>query len=295
MGLRDTLELLLRHPLNRDRRLAAIARYLRWQVGSLLVPGQVAVPFVGRSLLLASFGMASATGNVYAGLYEFEDMALALHLLRPGDLFVDVGANIGAYTVLAGAAVGADCVALEPVPSTFAQLRRNVDLNGIGARVELRNVAAGAGREKIRFTDGLGPMNRVATDGERAALEVEVLPLDEIVGAREPLLIKIDVEGFETRVVDGASAVLARPSLLAVLMERNGNGRRYGFDEAALHARVRAAGFRPHRYHPLTRLLVAGEPARHDGNVLYLREGALARAQARVTGAPRYPVAGREL
>ena len=47
-------------------------------------------------------GMTGATGNVYCGLHEFEDMALVLHALRPRDLFVDVGANVGSYTVLGG-------------------------------------------------------------------------------------------------------------------------------------------------------------------------------------------------
>jgi hypothetical protein len=41
------------------------------------------------------------SGNIYAGLHEFGDMAFVLHFLRAGDLFADVGANIGSYTVLA--------------------------------------------------------------------------------------------------------------------------------------------------------------------------------------------------
>lgn len=51
--------------------------------------------------------MTGATGNIYVGLHEFEDMAFLLHVLRRTDLFVDVGANIGSYTILAGGAAGA--------------------------------------------------------------------------------------------------------------------------------------------------------------------------------------------
>ena len=57
--------------------------------------------------------MTGATGNIYAGLHEFVDMAFCLHLLRSGDLFVDVGANIGSYTVLASKVAGANSVTLE--------------------------------------------------------------------------------------------------------------------------------------------------------------------------------------
>ena len=70
-------------------------------------------------MLIANAGMAGATGNIYVGLREFEDMAFLLHLLRPDDLFVDVGANIGSFTVLASGAVGARSLAIEPIERTF--------------------------------------------------------------------------------------------------------------------------------------------------------------------------------
>ncbi len=59
--------------------------------------------------------MTGATGNIYAGLHEFDDMAFFLHLLRPEDMFADVGSNIGSYTILASGVVGAKSVAFEPV------------------------------------------------------------------------------------------------------------------------------------------------------------------------------------
>jgi FkbM family methyltransferase len=293
MGLRDTWDLLIHHPLNRDHKLNAIARYLRWQVGSLVAPGPVAFRFVNDALLLAHFGMTAATGNVYAGLYEFEDMAFVAHVLRPGELFVDVGANIGSYTILA-AAVGARCLSLEPVPATFAHLQRNVNLNAMGGQVDARNLAAGAEDATLRFTADLGAMNRVATDGEATALSVPVRPLDALVGDARPRVIKIDVEGFETNVIRGARRLLARPELLAVLMEQNGNGVRYGFDEQALHAEVRAFGFSPARYEPLSRrLLPPGGDAAYSGNVLYIRN--LDEAQRLLTDAPPLTVHGRQL
>src|SRR5437868_4075814 len=114
MGIINTLNFITRHPLNEQRKLKAIGRWLTWQVGSRLVPGPVAVNFVNDTMLLVSPGMTGATGNVYAGLHEFQDMAFVLHLLRQGDCFIDVGANIGSYTVLAGGGIGARCIAIEP-------------------------------------------------------------------------------------------------------------------------------------------------------------------------------------
>ena len=54
-------------------------------------------------------------------------------VLRPGDLFLDVGANVGSYTIWAGE-LGADVIALEPAPDTYALLLENIDLNGYRPR-----------------------------------------------------------------------------------------------------------------------------------------------------------------
>jgi len=102
LSILNNLRFITRHPLTRNARLATLVRWLRWQVGSRLLPGPVIVPFVNDTGLIVRPGMTGATGNVYCGLHEFEDMALVLHALRLGDLFVDVGANVGSYTALGG-------------------------------------------------------------------------------------------------------------------------------------------------------------------------------------------------
>src|SRR5450759_3401797 len=141
MGLVRTVCFIVHHPLSRGRKLANLARFACWQIGARLVPGPVAVHFVNSAQLLASPGLAGATGNVYVGLHEFEDMAFVLHFLRPDDLFVDVGANIGSYTILATAGVGANCIAFEPGPDAWEWLCKNIDLNGVRSRVDVRRQA----------------------------------------------------------------------------------------------------------------------------------------------------------
>ncbi|WP_295433058.1 hypothetical protein [uncultured Thiodictyon sp.] len=56
--------------------------------------------------------------DVYCGLHEFEDLAVALRFLQPRDLFIDIGPNVGSYSIL-GAAAGARCFAIEPIPRTL--------------------------------------------------------------------------------------------------------------------------------------------------------------------------------
>ena len=216
----NTLRFIRRHPLASRRPTRAYLRYARWQIESRL-RREVEFDWIEGAKLVASRGMTGATGNIYCGLHEFVDMAFLMHLLRAGDLFFDVGANVGTYSVLASAVCGARTIAVEPDPGTASHLRRNIAANAIDRLVTVVEAAMGAEQGKARFTIGRDTTNRVVssqseTDGTR---EVDVRPLDSIVGAEHPLLIKIDVEGYETHVVAGAKHTMAEASLRAILIE----------------------------------------------------------------------------
>lgn len=264
----------LDHPLGRRDRIGTLVRMLRWQAGSRLLGAEVAMPFVDGTRLLVRNGMHGATGNVYVGLMEFEDMAFVLHLLRDGDQFLDVGANAGVYSILAGVR-GARVLAMEPVPATYEHLLDNIHLNRFGA-IEARNLGVGKEPGELRFSTGSGPTNHVLANGEGDAqsVTVPVDSLDNIAAGWTPVMMKIDVEGFEANVIRGAQTLLAQPSLQAVLIELNGLGARYGFSDADIHARLLDFGFRPMRYEPFARRLVALAEHNTSGNTLYVRPSA---------------------
>lgn len=219
--------------------------------------------------------MHGATGNVYVGLMEFEDMAFVLHLLREGDQFLDVGANAGVYSILAGVR-GVRVLAMEPVPASYEQLLDNIHLNRFETRIDARKLGVGKEAGELRFSTATGPTNHVLVDGKGDAqsVTVPVDSLDNIAAGWAPVMMKIDVEGFEANVIEGAPALLAHPSLQAVLIELNGLGARYGFSDADIHARLLDFGFHPMRYEPFARRLVALEGHNTSGNTLYVRASA---------------------
>src|SRR5436305_696190 len=100
MGLFAILKFITNHPLNRNHKFRAIMRFIKWQLNTRLNPYPIIYTFTAKSLLIVKKGMSGATGNLYCGLHEFNDMGFLLHFLRREDLFVDIGANIGSYTVL---------------------------------------------------------------------------------------------------------------------------------------------------------------------------------------------------
>lgn len=275
MSTLGLLRFIVTHPANRERPVAALARFARWQLASRLLRATIVHDWVAGSRFFVRRGETGLTGNIYTGLHEFADMAFVLHFLRPEDLFLDVGANSGSYTLLACAARGASALAFEPVPDTYRRLVENLRLNHLEARALAINCGVGAEDGRLRFSSGQDTMNHALAPGESAdgAIEVPVSTLDAVCGARQPSLLKIDVEGYETPVIEGAASVLAAPSLRAVIMELNGSGHRYGFDEQALLRRMHDSGFGTFAYDPGRRALVDLKGKNHaSGNTLFVRD-----------------------
>lgn len=279
------------HPLNEGGRLAALWRVFRWQVASRLMPGLIALPYVGDTALFASRGMTGATGNWYCGLHEVHEMAFVLHLLRPGEHFVDVGANVGSYTVLAGG-VGARVTAVEPIPATFTHLQRNVALNGLGDRVRCCQTGLSDQPGSLRFSSGLDTVNHVLAAGEDLlGVDVLVTRLDDLVAHDAPMLMKIDVEGHELAVLQGGQATLGDRRLLAVIMETNGSGVRYGVSDEQLIVLMRGHGFAPFGYDPFARRLV--DVTAGSGNTVFVRDKFA--VEARVSVAPTFRLVNGEI
>lgn len=112
----STFGFVVGHPLTKKNRFAAIVNFIRWQLGARLVGKKVVVPWVGDSRFIAEIGETGLTGNLYAGFMEYEEMIFLLHALQPNEVFVDVGANIGAYTILASKVVKSKSISFEPLP-----------------------------------------------------------------------------------------------------------------------------------------------------------------------------------
>ena len=280
------------HPLNANGKLFALWRVLRWQIANRLITGLIALPFVNGSWLFANRGMTGATGNWYCGLHEVEEMAFVLHMLKPGEHFLDVGANVGSYTVLAGGGANARVTAVEPIPTTFAHLLRNVALNDMADRVRCCQVGLSDKPGALRFSSNLDAVNHVLTDGEHLPfIDVPVTRPDDLLAHAVPVLMKTDVEGHEPAVLRGGAGTLGDKRLLAVIMETNGSGERYGVSDDQLIAVMRGHGFAPFGYDPFDRRLVNVMKA--SGNTVFVRDEMA--VVERVKAAPKFRLVNGEI
>jgi FkbM family methyltransferase len=162
---------------------------------------------------------------MYLYLFGVWEPDLASYLrsrLQPGDVFIDVGANIGYDTLLAARCVGASnatgrVVAIEASPAVFARLSETLRDNGSPANVRAINMAAARTPGTLRIYAGpqhnVGLTTTVQRGSMPAAGEVQALPLGDLLQADEfgrARVIKIDVEGGEDAVLAGMQACVDR-------------------------------------------------------------------------------------
>lgn len=230
--------------------------WVGWQLWERTVrrPWTITMP-PGLALHLAPHDPVTS-GVLYCGLPDWQEMRLVLDYLRAGDVMLDVGANVGLYSLLAASIDGVRVKAFEPDDGARRVAERNVARNGLSDLVELSPLAVGAAPGSSAFSTGRGPMNRLVPEGTAGGQlrTVDLVTLDDVATDRVAL-VKIDVEGDEAGVLDGAEQMLRRDRPV-VIVEAN--------DPPALTERLSALGYRWATYDPAGRrvTVAAGPPAK---------------------------------
>lgn len=196
---------------------------------------------------------------LYCGLPDWAEMSFLLSFLRADDTFIDVGANVGTYTLLGAGIEGVRVVAFEPDHHARAQARANLARNGWTDRADLRPEAVADQLGRGRVTAGRGPMNRLVQGdpgGSAPVHDVEMTTLDYLLGAgtidERVALVKVDVEGGEVAALRGGETLLRR-GRPALILEAN--------DPPGLEGVLRPLGYQWVSYDPISnRLSTAPSP-----------------------------------
>jgi FkbM family methyltransferase len=266
-----------KHPLNANHKLQALTNFVKWQIATRILKKKVIVPWVEDSMFISGLGETGLTGNLYAGFMEYEDMIFLLHALQPNETFVDVGANIGAYTILASKVVKSNSIAFEPLPATAERLKDQIQINRINAAVDIRNMGVGDKEGSLFFTNNNDTVNKVSLAGEvENTTMVKVSTLDNELDKDNQYFFKIDVEGFEYNVIEGASAILSNNNVSAIIIELNGSGEEFGHSNEDIHKKLLSFGFFAVAYEPQTRNLTELKSYNQNGgNTIYVKDVAL--------------------
>lgn len=205
--------------------LSAYARWIGAKV-STGKPPRLALPGGARIGEWLSFSEYWSFQNVVP---KPEQLFVERCLAEKSGAAFDIGANVGAFTCLI-ASHGHSVHSFEPIPETFCRLKNNVNFNGLLNRCRLNCMAVGRGRELVAFhiKENSPATNRMAThreksnDKQTSTQIVAAIDLDGYCQSQNIEFIdflKIDVEGMEPYVLQGASALLRGRKIAAVLIE----------------------------------------------------------------------------
>ena len=287
----DIFKFIWSHQLASKNRVKAFRNFLGWQIVQKIHKIPMVYPLVEESVLLIEKGMTGATGNIYTGLLEFADMSFVLHTLTKDDLFADIGANIGVYTVLAAKNVGAKVFAVEPIPSTFNHLENNIFLNKINDLVTCFPVGIGAINGLLNFTNSMDSTNHVVVDSNGLKkdefIEIPIKILDDIFADNIPVIMKMDIEGYEWPALNGAKKILASTDFKALIIEINGCSTAFGFLDSDIHNLLLSFQFKPYAYDPFLRVFTLLN-SYGIYNTIYIKD--LEWAKKRVASSKKYKI-----
>lgn len=214
---------LARFPVQRGKGIL-----LRRILVPLLPPGEaeydLSVPPKSMQVSLRYRETLGLSSLIY-GTFELAELNFVNQYLRPGNLAMDIGANVGIFTVVMGATVGdtGRVFAFEPVPANLIRLEKNISKNAL-RNVQIFTLALGISDGQMNLcmaTDPAYPSLHEVQDGFATGMDikVQVRTLDSVwqeLGCPAVAFVKIDVEGAEMDVLRGAMIFLTtcRPTLL---------------------------------------------------------------------------------
>lgn len=153
------------------------------------------------------------------GVWEPFETTLVRRLIRPGDLVVDAGANLGWFSLVL-ARCGARVVACEPMPANADLLEANVTANGLAGLIKVHRVGLGAATDSATLE--LSSRNQgdhrvtAAPTGRKPTVTIPIVPLDDVVAGRRVDLLKMDTQGSEVAILRGGRSAWHSPDVVVV-------------------------------------------------------------------------------
>lgn len=190
---------------------------------------------------------------IYEGNFEVNEINFVKSHLKPGEIFIDIGSNIGLFSMIGSQKVGSHgkVIAFEPSPTTFERLQLNTTL-AVYDNIEIRNLGLSNSNSKLILNisgggyDAWDTFGTVEEEKRTGQVEVEVSTLDDQltgVDKTKISLIKIDVEGWEKFVLLGAQTFLQQFSP-ALLIEFTGrNTKAAGYEASEIYDLLAAWGY----------------------------------------------------
>ena len=245
--LRRILKGVLNHPLNKNKKISALIKFFTFQFYSEFFKKSIIFNWINESKLEINKGDVGLTGNYYCGVFDFNQVFFLLFSANESDKFIDIGSNLGSYSIAAAKVKGLNTYTIEPVKETFNRLKKIIALNELDTKINLIQLAISDYEGTAQFYNSRDSMNAFAEKNSSEVTEtVGVQKLDNLFSGMGNLILKIDTEGHELRVLNGAKKLLAEGYVKSIIIENNQ-------DSLEIHELLVTYGFTSVAFNPLTR------------------------------------------
>lgn len=279
------------HPANAGSRLQSVQRFFRWQIYKRIYRRPAVVDFHGLKLLCHPDSTSASSVIYFNALPDYREMLFMQAYLQEGDNFLDIGANVGVYSLLAASCVGrtGSVDAFEPLALSAKRIDEQIRLNQL-ANIRVHRAAVADVNQTREFgyadTSAMMRLQRASeeADGGKANQQVPCIRLDDFDPTRNHAMGKMDIEGAEPLALQGAVNRLQAANPPVWLLELAGYSRFYGMDSAEMIAFLKAQGFDCGVYDPATRRIIyTDEPWQLNvQNVLAISRKHRATVEARI-------------
>ncbi|MEJ2178130.1 MAG: FkbM family methyltransferase [Gammaproteobacteria bacterium] len=249
----------MKHPANQGSRLSVLMRSAYWQLYKRLTGRAVDISYHGFKLRCYPKNRSASRALYFSGLPDFREMMFTLQYLRPGDQYIDAGANIGLYTLLALSIIGPQGYvhAFEPNPESADRLQEVLSNNQID-NVSVNRIGLSNTTEEVGFNltqDSCTAHIETVDSGLIPDARIRVARLDERLPDRRYAMAKLDIEGYEPFAIQGASRWLKLGNPPVLQIEMAGYSKRFGVTTPEFIAELDSFGYFTAVYEPETRTL----------------------------------------
>lgn len=229
----QTIQYILSHPNCKNNKIQSLSKFIGWQFYKRLTQNYLDINLIPEVKMRCYPDSYSASAALYCGLYDYDEMSFLLRYLRSEDIFLDIGANIGVYTLLAASKLDQGQIySIEALPKNFIRLEENLAINRF-SNVKTYQIAVSdtEGRISLNLAEG-DSMPFITVDRTENSISVLTSTLDNLMINHEKLenltLAKIDIEGAEMLAFKGAHSLLKRQIPYVWILEINDTVNNFG-------------------------------------------------------------------
>lgn len=247
-----TLKYIWTHPNCRHQKIQSVLRFFSWQAYKRFTHQHKDLRLLANVKLRCYPDSASAAAVLYCELYDYDEMNFLLRYLRTEDSFLDIGANIGVYTLLAASQIQSGSIhSFEALPKNYERLQENLKLNQFN-QVKTHAIAVsnqtGSVALNLAEGDSMPFITHSATD---KTITVPTDTLDNLL-QNQPLanltLAKMDIEGAEILALKGALSLLKQQRPHVWILEINDTVSNFGHQKQDLVDFLNSYGYNLYHY-----------------------------------------------